>query len=218
MDSRQQQFNNNCRILQRYIPEKSVEIIAQWIVEYDFKLKIKKERSTRLGDYTPPRNGSNHLITINFNLNKFAFLITLVHEIAHLVTFNEYQNKVLPHGKEWKMKFKMLMQPFFEREIFPPDLLYALRRYLQNPAATSCSDAVLYKSLKLYDENEEKVLLEYLPQGAVFLFNGSRVFKKGEKIRTRFRCSEISSGQIYLFSALAEVELFEELPLNEVGR
>ena len=101
MDHRTQQFERNCNVLKKYIPESTVPQIAFWIVEYDFKLKIKKERSTRLGDYTSPRNGSNHLITINHNLNQYSFLITLVHEIAHIVTFNVHKERVRPHSAEW---------------------------------------------------------------------------------------------------------------------
>ncbi len=210
MNARQVQYNRNCEILKKYVPESAVEVLAAWIIEFDFKLKIKKERSTRLGDYTPPRDNKNHLITINYNLNRFAFLVTLVHEIAHLVTYNSFKNRVLPHGKEWKENFRRLMTPFFDRDVFPPDLLYALRKYLQNPAASSCSDPLLQKALRLYDEQQSnKIFLEYLPAGSVFLHNGSRLFKKGEKIRTRIKCTELNSGQVYLFSSLAEVEVFE---------
>ena len=60
------------------------------------------ERNSRYGDYTAPRNGQNHLITVNHNLNKYAFLITLVHEVAHLVTYNNHRHRVSPHGGEWK--------------------------------------------------------------------------------------------------------------------
>lgn len=213
MTPRELQLHKNSEILRKYIPEPAVPLIAQWIIQYDFKLKIKKERSTRLGDYTSPRNGSNHLITINFNLNKYAFLITLVHEVAHLVTYEKYRNKVLPHGVEWKRAFMELMQEFMNTDVFPVDVLYALRKYMQNPGASSCSDATLLRTLKLYDTHEsEKIFLEYLPHNTVFLFNGERVFQKGEKIRTRFRCTEVNTGHVYLFNALTEVEVFE--PIN----
>src|SRR5690606_28773275 len=121
-------------------------MIAAWIVKYDFKLKIKRERSTRLGDYTSPRGGLNHVITINHNLNKYAFLITLVHEVAHLVTYNEYKNSVNPHGTEWKNHFRELMQPFLNTDIFPLEVFSALRRYMSNPAASSCSDINLLRT------------------------------------------------------------------------
>lgn len=209
MDLRAIQYQKNSEILRKYLPEQSVEQIAKWIIEFDFKLKIKRERSTRLGDYTSPRNGQNHLITINHNLNKYAFLITLVHEIAHLVTYNQHKDRVNPHGAEWKHNFKILIQPFLNTDIFPLEVFSALRRYMANPAASSCSDHNLLRTLKLHDENSDTIFLEYIPQGALFLYNGSRVFQKGPKMRTRFRCKEISTGAMYLFSAMAEVESFE---------
>ena len=209
MDLRALQYQKNSEILRKYLPEKSVDLVARWIIEFDFKLKIKKERSTRLGDYTAPRNGMNHIITVNHNLNKYAFLITLVHEVAHLVTWNQHRDRVSPHGQEWKNNFKILIQPFLNTDIFPLEVFAALRRYMSNPAASSCTDKHLLKTLKLHDEQNGQVFLEYLPQNTVFLYNGTRVFQKGEKIRKRFRCREISTGAIYLFNALAEVEIFE---------
>jgi len=207
------QYQKNSEILKKYLPEQSVALIAEWIVTYDFKLKIKKERSTRLGDYTSPRNGLNHLITINHNLNKFAFLITLVHEVAHLLTYVQHKNSVNPHGSEWKENFRKLMQPFLTPDIFPLEVFSALRRYIQNPTASSCSDVQLLRTLKLHDEKTDTVFLEYLPVHSMFLYNGSRVFQKGELIRKRFKCREITSGAIYLFNPLVEVQLFE--PVNE---
>jgi hypothetical protein len=209
VDLRALQYQKNSEILRKYLPEKSVDLVARWIIEFDFKLKIKKERSTRLGDYTAPRNGMNHIITVNHNLNKYAFLITLVHEVAHLVTWNQHRDRVSPHGQEWKNNFKILIQPFLNTDIFPLEVFAALRRYMSNPAASSCTDQHLLKTLKLHDEQNGQVFLEYLPQNTVFLYNGTRVFQKGEKIRKRFRCREISTGAIYLFNALAEVEIFE---------
>lgn len=209
MDLRTIQFQKNSEILKKYIPEPCVPLIASWIIDLDFKLKIKKERSTRLGDYTSPRNGLNHIITVNYNLNKYAFLITLIHEIAHLVTYDEYKNTVNPHGVEWKKNFQKLIQPFLSTDIFPLEVFAALRKYMQNPAASSCTDIQLLKTLKLHDEETGTVFLEYLPFNTHFLFNGSRVFIKGEKIRKRFKCKEINTGLIYLFNPLTEVELFE---------
>ncbi|MBN8692558.1 MAG: SprT-like domain-containing protein [Bacteroidetes bacterium] len=215
MTARELQFQKNCEVLKKYIPEGAVETIARWIVDYDFKLKIKKERSTKLGDYSSPQNGMNHVITINHNLNKYSFLVTLVHEVAHLSTFNKFKNTVAPHGQEWKNEFKILMQPFLITEIFPADVLYAIRKYLQNPAASSCTDTNLLRTLKLYDENSQQIFLEYLPYKSVFLYNGNKVFEKGERIRKRFRCIEIATGTVYLFNPLTEVELFEELANNQ---
>lgn len=212
MDLRAVQYQRNSEILKKYLPEQTVEIISEWIIKFDFKLKITKERKTRLGDYMPPHNGLNHTITINYNLNKYAFLITLVHEVAHLVTFNEFKNTVNPHGTEWKKNFQKLMQPFLNTDIFPLEVFAALRKYIQNPAASSCSDIQLLRTLKLHDENNNSIFIEHLKLNSLFLYNGSRIFKKGEKIRKRFKCIEINSGSVYLFNPLTEVELFD--PIN----
>jgi hypothetical protein len=211
MDARATQFQRNSEILKKYLPEQTVPQIAQWIVQYDFKLKITKERNSKFGDYSSPRNGMNHLITINHNLNKYAFLITLVHEIAHLVTWNEYKNRVNPHGEEWKRNFRTLMQPFLNTDLLPLEVFSALRGYLQNPAASSCTDSQLLRVLKLHDENSDTVFLERLGMNTLFLYNGSRIFKKGERIRKRFRCMEMKTGAIYFFDPLTEVQIFEEI-------
>lgn len=212
MDLRAVQYQRNSEILKKYLPEQTVEIISEWIIKFDFKLKITKERKTRLGDYMPPHNGLNHTITINYNLNKYAFLITLVHEVAHLVTFNEFKNTVNPHGTEWKKNFQKLIQPFLNTDIFPLEVFAALRKYIQNPAASSCSDIQLLRTLKLHDENNNSIFIEHLELNTLFLYNGSRIFKKGEKIRKRFKCIEINSGSVYLFNPLTEVEIFD--PIN----
>lgn len=209
MDPRAVQYQRNSEILKKYLPEETVMLISEWIIEFDFKLKITKERKTRLGDYTSPRGDLNHTITINYNLNKYAFLITLVHEVAHLVTFNEHKNTVNPHGTEWKRNFQKLMQPFLTPDIFPLEVFAALRKYLQNPAASSCSDIHLLRTLKLHDEDKSTIFLEHLPINTVFLYNGSRVFKKGERIRKRYKCIEIKSGVIFLFNPITEVEIFD---------
>ncbi|MCW3077858.1 MAG: hypothetical protein JWO32_2467 [Bacteroidetes bacterium] len=209
MDLRAVQYQKNSDILKKYLPEQSVAVIAQWIVEYDFKLKIKRERSTRLGDYTSPHDGLNHTITVNHNLNKFSFLITLVHEVAHLITYNQYKNSVAPHGKEWKRSFQILMDPFLNTEIFPLEIFAALRNYMQNPAATSCTDTRLLRVLKLHDEHSHLLFLERIPSDSLFLYNGSKIFKKGEKVRKRIKCVEVKSGIVYLFNPLTEVELFD---------
>ena len=210
MDLRAVQYQKNSEILRKYLPELAVPLLAEWIVTYDFKLKITRERSTRLGDYTSPQNGSNHTITINHNLNRYAFLITLVHEVAHLVTYNDHRDRVNPHGAEWKQNFRVLMQPFLTTDIFPLEVFAALRKYLANPAAASCTDLQLLRTLKLHDEENGSIFLEHLPHNAVFLYNGSRVFQKGERVRKRYKCREISTGAIYLFNPLAEVELFDK--------
>ncbi len=180
-------------------------VISEWIFQFDFKLRIKKSRSTKYGDYRPPVNGENHLITINYDMNKYAFLITLVHEIAHLSNYNKNKDRVKPHGDEWKLHYKLLMQRFLIPDIFPVDIITALRKYMNNPAASSCSDHNLLRVLKKYDIRQDTVLLEELSIGTIFRYNKSRDFIKGEQIRKRFKCKELVTNRVYLFNPLVEV-------------
>jgi SprT protein len=195
------------RILIKYIPEPAVPRIIDWIVDFGVHLKITGERSTKLGDFRPTTNAiKGHRITVNFNLNPYAFLITLVHEMAHFKTWNEFQQSVKPHGIEWKSNFREMLLPFLNEDVFPNDLLPSLLDYLDNPAASSCSDMELMRMLMKYDE-VQRILLEDLPIESVFKLQTGRIFRKGEQKRKYFRCVELLSGKQYLINPLAEVEL-----------
>ncbi len=198
------------KVLERYLPPAAAPLIARWIDYFKCEFKISRNRNSKFGDYRPPHQGKGHRISVNYNLNAYAFLVTTVHEFAHLHTWNEHKHKAKPHGAEWKANFKRMMQPFFEQEIFPPDVKHAIVRYLNNPAASSCTDLHLYKSLRLYDAPKPAhTTVEKLPANALFKFKNDRIFRKGEQLRKRYKCVEIATKRIYLFSPIAEVELIE---------
>ena len=201
-------------ILSKYLPEQSVETCTDWIIQHKVKLKITRSRSSRYGDYTSPQNGNGHIITVNHNLNKYFFLLTLIHELAHLLSHERYSRKVSPHGAEWKNEFIRLLDPLSAQKFFPADLVHAIIRYMNNPSASSCSDINLMRSLKKYYAGEKKNIfhLEDLPEQSVFRLADERNkmhYRKGEKLRKRFRCTEINSRTQYLVSPIAEVELIE---------
>ncbi len=192
-------------ILAKYVPVAAAPIVARWIDYFKCDFKISRGRNTKFGDYRPPYNGANHRISVNFNLNPYAFLVTTVHEFAHLQTWNEHKGRAKPHGNEWKLNFKKMMKPFFEKEVFPPDLKMAINTYLENPAASSCSDLNLFRALKKYDAETNALTVEALPMKTVFKLKDGRVFRKDELIRKRFKCLELNTRKVYLFSPLAEV-------------
>ncbi|MES2431852.1 MAG: SprT-like domain-containing protein [Bacteroidota bacterium] len=192
--------------LQTYLPEGSFEEVVTHLLVHKVQLTITRERKTVLGDYRNAHFGENHRISINGNLNKYAFLITLLHELAHLFTFEKYKNKVPPHGQEWKNEYSKILAQFLIKKVFPPDIHKTLLKTLQNPAASSCADTSLLRVLHQYDEKEEGIhLVEALPLGSIFKIKGGRVFKKEEKVRKRFKCVEVKTGKIYLFSPVYEV-------------
>lgn len=192
-------------ILTKYIPENSVIEIVDLIFQRGVHLKITKTRSTKLGDFRPAPNSRGHFITVNHDLNKYSFLITLIHEFAHLETWNTFGAGVKPHGAEWKSSFQMMMIPFLTKSVFPADVLDSLIKYLNNPSASSCVDHHLMRSLRKYDE-QPKLFLEELPINSHFKLKTGREFIKGPEKRKYFTCMEVNTKRKYLVNRLAEVE------------
>jgi SprT protein len=209
------QLERNKAVLKKYIPESAVDTIAGWVYTFDFKLKIKKSRASKYGDYRPPIKGQNHQITINHDLNRYAFLITLVHEIAHLSAWKKFGDNILSHGKEWKQEYRILLQPFLNEATFPADIITALKNYISDPAASVCNDNKLFRVLNKYNENPNGLhLIEDLPLQAIFETTGNEKFIKQKKIRTRYLCTKISTKEEYLFHGLQQVKHLPEASLN----
>lgn len=203
------------------LPAAAVDEVVEQILENPVSLKIVNERTSKSGDFRPSHGSQPSRITVNGNLNPYAFLITLVHELAHHHVALDYnlarkkftfrrKSRPLPHGKEWKEKFQLLMEPYLNNSVFPIDLLPVLKQYLENPKASSSIDHHLSKALKKHDPPDETLRLEELPIGAVFTLHGRRFFRKKEKVRTRYRCICLTTNRIYLVSAGAPVERVDE--------
>ena len=101
-------------ILQTYLPPGTYEPVMQYLHQYQVHLTVAKERKSILGDYRHRTHGKTHRISVNGNLNVYSFLITLLHELAHLITFEQFGNKVQSHGKEWKYIFGQLLDQFIK--------------------------------------------------------------------------------------------------------
>jgi hypothetical protein len=192
--------------LLKYLPEHAVKPVFELIVANQVHLKIVNERQTRHGDYRKGLSGK-HEITVNSSLNKYKFLITLIHEISHLVAFEKFGRNIKPHGDEWKYSFQRMMMPFIRPEIFPNHLLPLLARHFKNPTASSDTDATLALALKQYDKPNDKNYIFEIPYGSVFRIPNGKIFKKIAIRTKRYECLEISSGRLYLFNPNAEVEL-----------
>lgn len=193
------------KILEEYIPPQAVQHCHRLWLECNFKLIIKKKRDSKLGDYRYVPSSKTHIITLNDDLNQYAFLVTYLHEVAHLKTTVLHGLKVKPHGSEWKNVFKQLLSPFLKEDIFPASVLNPLSHYISNPKASSCSDLSLQKALRDFDPESREIYLSEANQGDTFRFN-RRLFIKEDIKRSRAICREVHSGRRYFISQAALVE------------
>ena len=208
-------------VLGPYLPEAALEYLVILLLQRPINLSVVRHRTSKSGDFRPPQRGTPGRITVNGNLNPYAFLITLVHELAHHHAWLDHEQSLkkftlrrktrpLPHGREWKSKFGQLMKPCLNAEVFPPDILPVISCYMENPKASSSADHLLSKVLKQYDPPDLTIRLEELPFDAVFTLHGKRFFRKKEKVRTRYRCLCLQTNRIYLVSPGAPVIIVSE--------
>lgn len=200
--------------LSSYLPAGFENMVADLLISNPVRFQISTPRSSKLGDYRPPIPGKKlHRISINGNLNPYHFLVTTLHEFAHLHTCVNYGNRVKPHGEEWKIAFRNLLWPAIQSGLLPKDIENALMISLANTKASSCSDIQLYRALKKFDKGEDVIrTVEEVPKNATFVLQG-RTFVKGELRRTRYLCTDQLSNRQFLIHALATIDTndqFEE--------
>ena len=195
--------------LNHYVPAGAAEKLLEYLHRYKVHLTITRDRKSILGDYRHATGRDNHRISVNGSLNKYAFLITLIHELGHLITFQQYADRVSAHGKEWKLAYRGVLEDFLKMKLFPHDLQQALVKSLHNLPASSCSDINLTRILRNYDHSNKTILVENISEGGLFKTSEGAVFKRGKQIRKRIEGVELRSGKLYLFSPVYEVEAVE---------
>lgn len=204
---RSEKFLRLSKQLSPYVPEGYSDMLTGLLLKYPVKFVISKPRSTKLGDYRPPHGTEKfHQISVNGNSNQYQFLVTALHEFAHLETYIQFGRRVKPHGEEWKQTFRDLLWPAIQLGILPKELEVALMNSVTNLKAATCSDVNLSRVLRKYDEVvTDEVMLESLGKNSTFVLQG-KTFVKGEKRRTRFLCTEVGTHRQFVINSLALVK------------
>lgn len=192
-------------LLEKHIPAAALSYCMQLWDQHPFDFKVRKKRVSKVGDFSC-RTGKNPRITVNNDSHPYLFLMTYIHEVAHLIVHKAHGWKHEAHGAEWKSVFKTLMMPVMNPNVYPPDLLKVLEKHMTDPKASSFSDVILTQAFRDHDANfKNTTLLSELPEGSIFGLHG-RWFKKGESKRTRVLCRELKTKRNYFVSADAPVE------------
>lgn len=197
--------------LANFLPDGTFDKVVHYVHHYKVHLTISKQRKSVLGDYRHAGWGGNHRISVNGNLNKYEFLITLLHELAHMLAYEQFKNRVEPHGKVWKGHYSKLLIDFVQQKVFPSDIEMALQKSIINPAATANGETELLLVLRKYDivKKEGQYPVIDIPEGSVFQTENGKLFRKGAKRRKRFDCVEIKTGLHYTFSPVTEVYIIQ---------
>jgi hypothetical protein len=193
------------RIFQRHVPENAVHYCLDLWSAKPFHFRVTRKRNSKLGDYRFDPNKGSHAISVNHDLNQYSFLITYIHEVAHLLTKERNGRRVPPHGKAWQKNFQELMEPVLSDLIFPVEILQPLKKHMRKPKASTYSDSKLLDILRKFDENPSDLTpLEQLDEGDIFEFN-HKMYQKIHLRRTRVLCQQAGTSRKYLISKMAMV-------------
>lgn len=193
--------------LNAFLPSGSLPLVMGWVNGYPLHVRITNGRRTKLGDYRPPLHDPCHRISVNHDLNPYEFLLTLTHEIAHLLVWDKYGQQRRPHGKAWKMQYGALLSELLQGNIFPDDLKPLILVHMHKPKANSKSNAQLARGLHAHNPEQSFMFLDDLPDNAAFYLPDGRKFIKQQKLRTWYRCQNLQNKRLYRISPVTRVLL-----------
>jgi SprT protein len=189
-------------IISKYVPDNAVDHVIKFVIKNNIIVKIKKERFSKFGDFKP-LDKTKSMITINHNLSKDHFLVTLLHEFAHFNVWKNGQYRSNPHGELWKKEFKDLIDFYIEEKCFDLDFEKILRDMFR-----VIDGKIRYRKSILLNHYARKktnvILVENLPENCKFMLKNGRVFQLINKRKSRYLCEDLTNGRKYLVSGLAE--------------
>ena len=197
-------MNDTKNNIENFVPAPSLTLLNKYIDLWKVNIVITRKRHTKHGDFRALPEGE-HQITVNQMPNPYRFLITTLHEIAHLVTYKYFGRGIKPHGKEWKSTYRNISLPFLTSDIFPEELLKTLKLHFRNPRASSDTDSKLVVALNKFDSENEKSYIFELEKGTVFETHNGMKFILGKKRVKLYECKKLGTQRLYLFSPHAQV-------------
>lgn len=192
--------------LTTYIGKDAAIYIEKFTRGLALKVRVTKQRDTKYGDYMPSVNGKQQRITVNGNLDNFSFLITLLHELAHLKAYENFGQKIKAHGSEWKLEFIKIIDDALNNNLFPLDIAKTINlQYVIKKDLSFESRIIINDSINKYLNITIPKRLEDFPVNSlVSLINGMQV-KVIEIKRTRYLCKCLNNNKMYYIQKKIEV-------------
>lgn len=188
--------------LEKYLPENTLPFLKNWFGEHYIHIKITRGRNSKLGDYRRMPDKS-HQITVNSTLQPQLFFFVLTHELAHLLAFEKFGNRIAPHGIEWKHTFRdMLLESI---EIYEEDLKPIITKFSLSPKANFMASPDLVRYFHIENLEENHYFIEQLEVGNKFIYR-QQTYIIQKKLKKNYICKNLSNGKNYIFKPLAKVE------------
>ena len=189
-------------LLEKYLPDHCLPYLKEWFGNYSIHIKITRGRNSKLGDYRKLPDKS-HQITINSTLQPELFFFVLTHELAHLLAFEKFGNRILPHGKEWKNTFSaMLLESI---STYEEDLKPIILKFLKSPKANFMASPELVRYFHIEDCEDESSYIEDLQIQDQFIYR-KKIYIIEEKRKKNYLCTQLDTNKKYIFKPLARVE------------
>jgi len=190
--------------LEKYLPQNTLQYLKTWFGDYYIHIKVTRNRDSKLGDYRKLPDHS-HEITINSTLVPQLFFFVLTHELAHLIAFEKYGRRILPHGNEWKDTFRnMLLESI---EVYEEDLRPVIVKFSKSPKANFMASPDLVKYFHIEKQDDKLVFIETLQKGDFFIYRNEKYLLEG-LIKKNYLCKHLATGRKYSFKPLARVEKY----------
>lgn len=191
--------------LKKYLPDVSLDFISDILVSENIHLVINKSRKSKRGDYRSPTITGSHVITLNEDMNIYSFLFTFLHEYAHMLVWKKFKNSRHPHGKKWRLVFRNLLNYSVNKNFFPDDLNEVIKyNIIDRPDFSGNYKSKIELILDKYTQTNNLIRVQNLTEGSIFRLNNGREFRIIEKIRTRYKCTDLKNHKTYLVCGRAE--------------
>lgn len=188
--------------LEKYLPQNTLDHLRKWFSDYYIHIKITKNRNSKLGDYRKLQDRS-HEITINSTLAPQLFFFVLTHELAHLIAFEKYGRRILPHGTEWKHTFRQMLLESIN--VYEEALRPIIFKFSKSPKANFMSSPDLVKFFHIDSHDDNLQFIEEIQKGELFMYRNEKYLLEG-LVKKNYLCMNLATGRKYSFKPLARVK------------